>query len=253
MEIFQKQAERFGTEFVYGDVDRGRPLAASVPRRSRRRARTRADTLIIATGATRQAARPPERDSGSWATASRPAPPATASSSRARRWWSSAAATPRWRRRPSSPSSRTKVQRAPPPRGAARVEDHAGARAEESEDRVRVERRGRRGPGRADRAAASPASCSRTPQTGARREMPTGRPLHRHRPRAEHAALRGPARHGRARLHRHRAAQHGHQRARRVRLRRRAGPDLPPGRHGGGHAAAWRRSTPSAGSKRSTA
>ena len=41
--------------------------------------------------------------------------------------------------------------------------------------------------------------------------------------------------------------QHVHERARRLRLRRRAGLHVPPGGHGGGHAAAWPRSTPSAG------
>ena len=31
MELFKKQAARFGTEFVFGDVTRGRPLAAPLP------------------------------------------------------------------------------------------------------------------------------------------------------------------------------------------------------------------------------
>src|SRR5438552_960001 len=54
-------------------------------------------------------------------------------------------------------------------------------------------------------------------------------PLRRHRPRAQHEALRGPARDGRARLHRDPAADDGDERPRRLRLRRRAGPELPPG------------------------
>ena len=49
----------------------------------------------------------------------------------------------------SSPSS-PPCARDPPPRRAARVEDHAGPRPQEPEDRVRVERRRRRGPGRAE-------------------------------------------------------------------------------------------------------
>ena len=98
--------------------------------------------------------------------------------------------------------------RAPPPRRAARVEDHAGARAQEPEDRVRLERRRRRDPRRARAAAASPASSLEdTHDRRAARRSPIDGRLHRHRPRAEHAALRGPARDGRARLHRHQAAQ----------------------------------------------
>ena len=80
-------------------------------------------------------------------------------------------------------------------------------------------------------------------QRGARR-----RHLHGHRPRAEHRALPRPARHGRGRVHRHRPPHHRHQRARRLRGRGRAGPALPAGGDGGGHAAAWPPSTRSGSS-----
>ena len=51
-----------------------------------------------------------------------------------------------------------------------------------------------------------------------------------HRPHAEHEPLHRPARPRRERLHRD-ARRHEDQRAGRVRLRRRAGPHLPPGHH----------------------
>ncbi len=56
--------------------------------------------------------------------------------------------------------------------------------------------------------------------------------LRRNRPRPQHLALQRPARNGRRRLP-HRARRRQDQHPRRLRLRRRAGPRLSPGHHGG--------------------
>ena len=67
------------------------------------------------------------------------------------------------------------------------------------------------------------------------------RPVRRHRPPPQHRPVQGRARHGGQRLPHHPARLDVHQHRRRVRLRRRAGPHLPPGHHGrrlglhGGH------------------
>ena len=103
MELFKKQAERFGTRHLFGDVTavdlRQRPFKLTVSKES-----YTCDALIIATGASAKLLGI-ESERSSWATACRRARPATASSSKRRSWWSSAAATRRWRKRPSSPSS----------------------------------------------------------------------------------------------------------------------------------------------------
>ena len=59
------------------------------------------------------------------------------------------------------------------------------------------------------------------------------RPVRRHRPSAQHRPVQGRAGHGGQRLPRHAGRLDGHQRRGCVRLRRRAGPHLPPGHHRG--------------------
>ena len=58
--------------------------------------------------------------------------------------------------------------------------------------------------------------------------------LHRHRPHPQHGVPGGAARDRRQRLPDHPAQRDGHGDPRRVRLRRRAGPRVPPGHHLGG-------------------
>ena len=72
------------------------------------------------------------------------------------------------------------------------------------------------------------------------------RRLHRDRPQAQHPAVRGQAAHGRQRLPDHSRRPHGDGRPRRLRLRRRSGSLLPPGRdrrrhrvHGGHRVERW--------------
>ena len=67
-------------------------------------------------------------------------------------------------------------------------------------------------------------------QTGERKNVAGRRRVRRHRPHAEHQPLPGPARARRQRLHRH-AHGFADERARRVRVRRRAGSHLPAGHH----------------------
>ena len=83
----------------------------------------RADHRHRRAGASGSACRPSR---SSWASASRPAPPATASSSAARTSWWSAAATRRSRRRSTSPTSPRGHGR-PPARRVPRRDDPAGA------------------------------------------------------------------------------------------------------------------------------
>ena len=106
---FREQASRFGAELADGQGEQGRLLGAPVRRLGRRSRRGRAD-LPGQSGdrVDRRAvadARPAERAAPASATACRPAPPATASSSATRTSPSSAAATPPSRRRSSSRSS----------------------------------------------------------------------------------------------------------------------------------------------------
>ena len=68
--------------------------------------------------------------------------------------------------------------------------------------------------------------------TGERRDLAVTGAVRRHRPHAQHRPVQGPARAGGERLPGHRTTGRRHQRRGRLRLRRRAGPHLPPGHHG---------------------
>ena len=117
----------------------------------------------------------------------------------------------------------------PPSRRAAGVEDHAGAGVQQPEDRVPVEHRRRR-PRRRRRSSRAPSSATCRPARSRRCPSPAcSSPSGT----AQHRPVQGRARHGRQRLPRHPARLDVHQRRRRLRLRRRAGPHLPPGDHRG--------------------
>ena len=107
MADFRRQAERFGAEFITDDVTRvdfsERPFRVFVGNDEHR-----ADSVIVATGASARQLGLAVRANASRAAASPTARPATARSSATRSSWSSAAATRRWRRRPSSPDSRAR-------------------------------------------------------------------------------------------------------------------------------------------------
>ena len=83
------------------------------------------------------------------------------------------------------------------------VEDHAGPRVRQPEDRVPLELGGRR---RRRRRQARRRAARATSSTGDVRRAPADRPVRRHRPHAEHRPVQGSARDGRERLHRHRRA-----------------------------------------------
>ena len=132
----------------------------------------------------------------------------------------------------------------PPARRAARVEDHAGARARQSEDRVRLERGRRRSPRRRvrDRRARARREDRRDPQPADRG------PVRGDRPPAEHVARARADRARSGRLHPGRARHHAHlgrgrsspAATRWIPSIARRSPRRAP--------AAWLRSTPSAGS-----
>ena len=106
----------------------------------------------------------------------------------------------------------------------------------------RRRRRRRRRHGRGARACA-------TPSTGDESRPRGRRALRRHRPRPEHRRCsRASSTSTRTATSSPTPDSTAHVGRRRVRRRRRAGPRLPPGDHRGRAAAAWPRSTPSAGS-----
>ena len=76
--------------------------------------------------------------------------------------------------------------------------------------------------------------------TGEEQVVPGKRRVHRDRPLAAQRAVRRPARHRSRWLPAGRAAHHADRDRGRLRLRRRGGPDIPAGRHRGGHRL-WRR------------
>ena len=226
---FREQAERFGTEFITADADRGRPLVPALPGHAWATWSSRADAVIVSTGASaRMLGLPNEqrllghgvstcatcdgfffRDheiavvgGGDSAVEEAIVPHQVRQQGHAR----------------------------PPPRRAARLEDHAGPRVREPEDRLRVEhvsRRRRTARARVDRRA--------PPRHRHRRGVrPRGHgPVRGDRPHPEHVTVRGSARPRRERLHRHRRRLDPDLGRGRVRVRRRAGPHLPAGDHRG--------------------
>ena len=123
MAEMRAQAERFGAEFIQGNVE---SVGLSAPPFTVKTtdATYQCRALIVATGATaRLLGLPSER--ALLGHGVRLAPPATASSSVASRSRSSAGETRRWKKRSSSPV-RVACHRRSPARYLARVENHAG-------------------------------------------------------------------------------------------------------------------------------
>ena len=252
METFRKQAERFGTEMHRRERDRGRLLASapsasppgtSTMHEAHRDHRHRRH---------RQAARAARRDASSWGGACRPAPPATASSSRTRTSWWWAAATPRWRRRSTSRASgaRSRWCTAATRLRASKIMQERALK--NPEDRVPLEQRGRRGHRRRRQGKVTGVRL-RNLKTGARSETRGRRPVRRHRARAQHRALPGPAR--RSTTNDYIKVEPGTTRTSIAGVF--AAGDvqdsrLPAGGDRRGHRAAWPRSRPSATSRRTT-
>ena len=235
MERMQRHAERFATEIVHDHMQHGGPVGAAVHAHGRRRPLQ----LRCAHHRHRRHARaisacPRRRNSA--AAASPPAPPATAFSSAdsASRW--SAAATLRSRRRCTCRIIAAARHTDPPARPAACREDPAGAAVRERERRQGVAASGTTRSRRCSAMSTACTACACTLSAStAQRELARHRGVHRHRPHAQHRAVRGPARHAR-RLHRGaqrrlRRRCHRDQRAGRVRRRRRRRSRLPPGDH----------------------
>ena len=211
MSKFREQAERFGAEFVTADVDARRPLARARSASGSATRSTAPNSVIISTGATARMLGLPEREPAAAATACRPARRATASSSARRRSRSSAAATPRSRRRIFLTKFADQGHDRPPPRRAPGVEDHAGPRVREPEDRrsagtrwsrtssatarsrrVRVRDTVDRRASTTSRSTALFVAIGHDPNTGAvpRPARPRRGRLHRHRRRPRDAASR---------------------------------------------------------------
>ena len=244
MQHMRDQAERFGATLVAADVTRVDLVLAAVRRLDRRRGAPRQERHHLH-GRHRALARPARARAACAASGCRPAPPATASSSATRRWSWWAAGTPPWRRRsswpawpPASPSCTAATSSGPRrimvERAMANEKIRVRWNAEVEE--VLGDGRGRGGARARHRAPASsrtsrPRRCSWPSAT----TPPPG-------------LFAGQIELDEAGLRRHR--RHADQRRGRLRLRRRAGHRLQAGGHGGRAAGAWRRWTPSAGSRR---
>ena len=161
---FREQAERFGAEFITADADRvdfsSAPFGVWVGDRE-----FRARSIIISTGATAAHARAPQRAA--------PARPRRVHVRHMRRVLLPREADRRHRRgrfrhrRGHIPHEiRHQRHRRAPSRRTARVEDHAGPRVREPEDRLLVERGG--GRRRRQRFGGVPADCA-TPRPASSR------------------------------------------------------------------------------------
>ena len=229
MELFRKQAERFGTRFIDGRRDAGRSLAAAVPARGEDDALYTADAVIVATGA-----------SAKWLGI--PSEKQLQGQRRLRlrdlrRLLLQGQGGARRRRRRHRDGGghlphqvRDQGARAPPPRHAARVEDHAGPGAGEPEDRASSGTRRGRGDARATarghrRAAEEPedgrrhASCRAGASSSRSATSPT--------PRSSRASSRWTT----SATSSVKARHDPHERAGRVRGRRRRRSRLPAGGH----------------------
>ena len=147
VELFRKQAERFGTRVVFEDATRDRLLGAPVQARDRRRCASRPTRVVVATGAQAKWLGHPVRGEvheprrvGLRDLRRRALPRQGDGGRRRRRHRDGRGALPH--------PLRQRGQRDPPPRGAAREQDHGRPREAQREDQVRLALRGRRGAGR---------------------------------------------------------------------------------------------------------
>ena len=232
----------------------GRPLDAAVRSCGDCGEQSLADALIVATGAEAKLLGLPTETARSWAAASRPARPATASSSRARTWSWSAAATRRWRRRrylTKSPAEVTVVHRRDELRASKIMQERA---LRNPKIEFVWNRRCDDVLGDAKNRGVTGVAVDDWRPSGERSELPIERRVHRDRPQAQHRSS-SPASSRldergyimtKPRIDRTRTSP-ASSRAATCRTRSIARRSRPPA------PAAWRRSTPSAGSKPSTA
>ena len=228
MERMKAQAERFGTASSPATVD---PASTSRRGRSgsgRRADEFTADALIVATGASAKWLGIPseQRLIGHGRVGLRHLRRLLLPGQATSPWW--AAATPRWRRPPSSPSSRRKVylvHRRDELRASKIMQERAPTNPKiefvwnAAVDEVL-------GDGKAVTGVRL-----RSTKDGSTRGAPGPGLLRRHRPRAQHRPLRGPARHGRGRLPEGEGALDAHQPSRGSSPPATWPTRLPPGGH----------------------